>query len=95
MAAKVKVPRKQGPRRRNGHTRLSTKNQVTIPVQALAEAGIRPGDELRVDVDRAGRIVLTADEDVIEKYAGAFAGVYEPGYLEKLRSEWDRSWDPR
>lgn len=54
---------------------------------------MQPGDELRVESDGAGRIVLTLDDDVIEKFAGAFTGTFEPGYLEKLRAEWDRPWD--
>ena len=34
--------------RRRGFTRLSGKNQITIPVDALRRAGLKPGDELRV-----------------------------------------------
>ncbi len=94
MATRVKEPPKSRPgRRRNGHTRLSAKNQVTLPVAALAAAGLRPGDELRVEADGAGRIVLSREDDVIEKYAGSMTGAFGPGYLEKLRAEWDRPWD--
>src|SRR5215217_5554174 len=45
--------------RRRGFTRLSGKRQVTIPLQALERTGLRPGDELKVEVDAAGRITLT------------------------------------
>ena len=31
-----------------GTTRISTKNQITIPVAALREAGLGPGDRLEV-----------------------------------------------
>jgi AbrB family looped-hinge helix DNA binding protein len=81
-------------KRRRGFTRISSKHQITIPARALEEAGLGAGDELKVDVDRAGRLVLSvADETTdrraaIEKYAGAFTGVFRPGTLEKLRSEW-------
>jgi bifunctional DNA-binding transcriptional regulator/antitoxin component of YhaV-PrlF toxin-antitoxin module len=77
--------------RRRGYTRLSSKRQVTIPLQALRETGLGPGDELRVDVDRAGRIVLSRAVDrrrAIEETAGSLTGVYEPGYLDRLRDEW-------
>ena len=82
------------PTRRRGFTRLSGKRQVTIPLRALEQTGLGPGDELRVDVDRAGRILLTpagavADRThAIEQTAGRLAGVYEPGTLERLRDEW-------
>jgi AbrB family looped-hinge helix DNA binding protein len=80
--------------RRRGFTRLSSKRQVTIPMQALDQVGLGPGDELKVEVDRAGRIVLipaaaTADRRrAIEETSGALAGVYRAGGLERLRDEW-------
>lgn len=80
--------------RRRGFTRLSSKRQVTIPVHALEETGLGPGDELKVEVDSAGRIVLSpaarmADRRAaIERTSGALAGVYAPGGLERLRNEW-------
>lgn len=86
MVRKVKHPK---PRRR-GHTRLSSKNQATIPVDALAKAGIKPGDELRVEAAGRGQLVLSRTSDAIEKYAGSLPpGTYPPGYLEKLRGEWE------
>lgn len=81
-------------KRRRGYTRLSSKRQVTIPIDALRQTGLAPGDELKVDVDRAGRIVLSRAHDrearlrAIEETAGAFTGVYEPDSLERLRNEW-------
>lgn len=81
-------------KRRRGFTRLSSKRQVTIPLAAAAQTGLAPGDEVRVDVDRAGRIVLTpaaAVPDrraVIAETSGSLAGIYEPGGLERLRGEW-------
>ena len=81
-------------KRRRGYTRLSSKRQVTIPLQALDQVGLGPGDELRVEVDRAGRIVLTPASvgaerrRAIAETAGALTGVYEPGGLERLRDGW-------
>ena len=80
--------------RRRGFTRLSSKRQVTIPLQALEQTGLGPGDELKVEVDGAGRIILTRAQDradrlrAIEETAGSLTGVYEPGYLDRLRDEW-------
>ena len=75
-------------RRRRGYTRLSRKHQATIPVDALERAGLRAGDELRVDAAGPGRIVLVRAENLIERYAGCLPGVYQAGYLGKLRDEW-------
>jgi AbrB family looped-hinge helix DNA binding protein len=81
-------------RRRRGFTRLSAKRQVTIPLRALEETGLGPGDELKVEVDRAGRIVLSrpvpeADRRrAIEETTGSLAGVYEAGSLDRIRNEW-------
>ena len=75
--------------RRNGYTRLSVKNQATIPVQALRDAGLQPGDELRVTADGPGRLILEREDDPLERAFGSLHGVYPPGYLERLRAEWD------
>lgn len=78
--------KKSRPRRR-GHTRISAKHQVTIPVDVLRKAGLKPGDALRVDTDATGRVTLVREEDVIAKYAGTIP--YPKDYLKKLRAEWD------
>ena len=74
--------------RRRGHTRISRKNQATLPIEALRQAGLKPGDELRVEAAGAGRIVLVRAVDLIERHAGKAPGVYRPGYLDQLRDEW-------
>lgn len=75
-------------KRRRGYTRLSSKHQVTLPIDVLAVAGIKRGDELRVEADGVGRVVLTRPADVIARYAGSMPGVWEPGELDRLRDEW-------
>jgi bifunctional DNA-binding transcriptional regulator/antitoxin component of YhaV-PrlF toxin-antitoxin module len=74
--------------RRRGFTRISAKHQATIPVQALKEAGLRPGDEVRVTAAGRGRVVLERDVNVVERHAGTLPGVYERGELDRLRDEW-------
>lgn len=84
MAAPVKA------RRRRGFTRLSRKNQVTIPVAALEEAHLKPGDELRVEVAGDGRLVLVRVADPLEKFIGSMPGLERDVDLQALRDEWDR-----
>jgi len=75
-------------RRQRGRTRISAKNQATIPVVALRRAGLKPGDEVQVEAIGAGRIVLTRVEETLARYAGRLTGVYPKGSLQKLRREW-------
>jgi bifunctional DNA-binding transcriptional regulator/antitoxin component of YhaV-PrlF toxin-antitoxin module len=75
-------------KRRRGFTRISTKHQATIPVEALKEAGLKPGDEVRVVAAGRGRLLLERDVNLVERHAGALRGVYERGELDRLRDEW-------
>jgi bifunctional DNA-binding transcriptional regulator/antitoxin component of YhaV-PrlF toxin-antitoxin module len=68
---------------------ISRKNQVTLPVDALREAGLEPGDDVRVQVVGPGRLELVRADDLVAEFAGIFGGtVYPEGYLEELRREW-------
>jgi bifunctional DNA-binding transcriptional regulator/antitoxin component of YhaV-PrlF toxin-antitoxin module len=83
-----KVKDQAKPRHRRGHTRLSSKNQATIPVEALRTAGLKPGDRLRVEAAGVGRIVLTREEDLVERHSGSLTEAYPDDYLARLRAEW-------
>lgn len=78
-----------------GMPRISSKNQVTLPVSALADAGLRAGDEVRVDVMGDGEIlVYRASLDRMEAAFGAMTGLWPPDFLERLDAE-DEAHDRR
>ncbi len=68
--------------------KISSKNQVTVPVRALREAGLEPGDAVVIRALGAGRVEVRRRDDVIDELAGSFS--YPPGYLDGLRDEWER-----
>jgi bifunctional DNA-binding transcriptional regulator/antitoxin component of YhaV-PrlF toxin-antitoxin module len=75
--------------RRRGTSTISSKHQVTIPIDALQEAGLRTGERLVARADGPGRVLLERERDVLGEYAGALTGVYQVGELTKLRDEWE------
>jgi len=77
-------------KRRPGTTRVSRKNQVTIPVAALQAAHVEPGDVLQVRVDGDGRLLLVREQDPLTDVIGAFPGLSAATDLEGLRAEWER-----
>jgi len=80
-------PAKQ--RRRQGFTRLSRKNQVTVPVAVVRAAGLQVGDELRAEAVGPGEVRLVREEDPLQAFAGSVSGLHSTGYLKALRAEWD------
>jgi AbrB family looped-hinge helix DNA binding protein len=67
--------------------RISTKNQITIPVAALQEAGLHPGDRVLVEALDDGELRIHRGEHGFEDAFGALTGIYPPGYLEQLDAE--------
>lgn len=67
--------------------RISTKNQVTLPVASLEAASLRPGDEVVIEAEGADRIVIHRAAADLSAALGVFDGLYGPGYLDRLRSE--------
>ncbi|MCU0259195.1 MAG: AbrB/MazE/SpoVT family DNA-binding domain-containing protein [Solirubrobacteraceae bacterium] len=69
--------------------RISSKNQVTLPVAVLEAVGLKAGDEVVIEPDDGGIVVRRRARDPRAGF-GVFDGLYPPGYLEDLRKDWRR-----
>jgi AbrB family looped-hinge helix DNA binding protein len=67
--------------------RISTKNQVTIPVAALQEAGLHAGDHVVVEALEDGELRIRRGALTFDSAFGALTGAYPPGYLDTLDEE--------
>jgi AbrB family looped-hinge helix DNA binding protein len=70
--------------------RISSKNQVTLPVAALTKAGLKAGDQVNFETGGDGVIVIRRAPGDVDAAIGIFSGLYEPGYLAELRKDWRR-----
>jgi len=68
-------------------SRISSKHQVTLPVDTLASAGLKAGDEVTIEADGPETIVIRRSRREVENAIGVFDGLYEPGYLDQLRRD--------
>jgi len=84
-------------KRRKGFTRLSAKRQITLPVAVVERAGIKLGEELAVEVDERGRVIVSRPQEetigdrrrrAVDRIAGALPGVWPDRALEDVRDEW-------
>ena len=102
MATKVKAKRSAknstAPRPRRGRatsSRISSKNQITIPVEVLREVNLKPGDQIEFMIDKEERIVLapSAEQEwkkTLRKLAGTMPDLGKSFDYKKEREEWDR-----
>lgn len=67
--------------------RISSKNQITIPVAALEEAGLHTGDQVIVEALDEGELRIRRGADSFDNAFGALTGTYPPGYLDQLDAE--------
>jgi AbrB family looped-hinge helix DNA binding protein len=66
---------------------VSRKNQITLPAEVMREAGLAPGDDVRVRSAGPGRIELVRTDELVDEFAGILdETVYPEGYLEDVRS---------
>jgi AbrB family looped-hinge helix DNA binding protein len=70
-----------------GMTRISTKNQITIPVAALDEVGLHAGERVTVEPAGDGELRIRRSTTTFEDAFGTLTGSYPAGYLEQLDAE--------
>jgi bifunctional DNA-binding transcriptional regulator/antitoxin component of YhaV-PrlF toxin-antitoxin module len=70
--------------------KVSSKNQVTLPVETMRAAGLRAGDEITVRPAGNGEIVLAIRGSRVRRHAGIASGLYKEDELDRLRDEWQR-----
>jgi AbrB family looped-hinge helix DNA binding protein len=103
MATKVKAkksPKKSTPARpRRGRatsSRISSKNQITIPVEVLREMSLKPGDQVEFHINKENRLVLTpVDSDwlqTLDEVLGSMTGMWDGFDVRKEREEWDSKY---
>ena len=86
MQVKSKSRRRSG----GGRSRISSKHQITIPIAAFSEAGLREGDVVRIQAEGRGRVTIARVDDLVDEYAGCLRSGGELGRaVRALRSEWD------
>jgi bifunctional DNA-binding transcriptional regulator/antitoxin component of YhaV-PrlF toxin-antitoxin module len=69
--------------------RVSSKNQVTLPVEAMRAAGLRAGEEVTVRPIGDGELIIAARGSRVRRHAGIASGIYNEGELDSLRDEWE------
>ncbi len=75
---------------RTGRSRVSSKHQITIPIGAFSEAGLREGDVVLVEAEGPGRVIVSRMEDLVDEFAGVLRTGGELGRTVRgLRREWD------
>jgi hypothetical protein len=74
---------------RTSTTRISVKNQITIPVDVLRKAGFKVGDTINCTVDENGQVLLSKPVNPMLQFAGMFTGLYEGFDLRSDRDAWE------
>ncbi|MFM7492036.1 MAG: AbrB/MazE/SpoVT family DNA-binding domain-containing protein [Actinomycetota bacterium] len=93
----VKKSTSTRPRRgRATSSRISSKNQITIPVEVLREMSLKPGDRVEFHINKDNRLVVTPVDSewlkTLDEILGSMTDVYEGFDLQKEREEWDSKY---
>ena len=70
--------------------RISTKNQITLPVAALEEVGLHAGEQVTIEPAGDGELRVRRSTTRFEDAFGALTGTYPSGYLDQIDAEDER-----
>ncbi len=70
-----------------GMPKISTKNQITIPVTALEEVGLHAGERVTVEPAGEGELRIRRAAMSFEDAFGTLTGTFPRDYLAKLDAE--------
>lgn len=83
-------------------TRLSSKNQITLPVSIVRQLGLKPGDEIDMSV-WGDELIMHRRPQTAEEWIARFSGrIHVPGwetqekidtYVREERDSWNREGD--
>lgn len=59
---------------------------MTLPVESLAQAGLKPGDDVTIAAEGPDTIIVRRASRDVDAALGVFNGLFEPEYLDRLRS---------
>ena len=88
-SAKVKAPVQRAGR--TSTSRISSKNQLTVPVDIMRKVGLAAGDEVEFVVNDTGfiQIQVEGQANPVLNLVGAFPGIFDEFDQEKERAAWD------
>lgn len=66
---------------------ISSKNQVTVPVAVLTEAGLRSGERVVIEPVGDGELRIRRAALTFDSAFGALTGAYPEDYLKRLDEE--------
>lgn len=79
--------------------KLSSKNQITLPVAMVRRLGLEPGRRLMLRLENDRMVLRPEPEDWVEYFHGRLKGVYGStieemdAYVRKERASWRRRED--
>lgn len=94
--APVDKARKSARAGRTSTSKISSKNQLTVPVDILRRIGLTTGDEVEFSVNDAGFIEVkpvVSELNPVLELAGKYSKAFKNFDLAKEREGWVRSWE--
>lgn len=70
--------------------KMSSKNQVVIPLDARQKLSLKPGDRLKVLIKGESICLVKEPDSYVEKLYGSAKDIYSGNYLVAERESWEK-----